>query len=174
MYPRSLHLSTSYYGNSEFDNYPVIYVNRDQALTYCEWRGGGLPTEAQWEKAARGTSSRTFPWGEEIDCNKANYCESDTVSVGNYEDGMSPYGIYDLAGNVSEWVADWYSSTYYQNSTSINPIGPISGQYGVLRGGSWWENGGDSLRVFERRTLSPLYNYYNYYVGFRCAMDANP
>ncbi|MCB9112050.1 MAG: SUMF1/EgtB/PvdO family nonheme iron enzyme [Anaerolineales bacterium] len=99
-------------------------MNWDQAKTYCNWRGGDLPTEAEWEKAARGTDGRSYPWrdGEVIGCDKANYlggvnrgngCVGDTTKVGIYEFGKSPYGIYDLAGNVMEWTADWYLDSYY-------------------------------------------------------------
>jgi formylglycine-generating enzyme required for sulfatase activity len=136
--PRSSTRS-SYYGNSEFDDYPVIYVNWNQANVYCDWAGRSLPTEAQWEKAARGTDGRRYPWGESISCNQANYrnCAGDTTKVGSYLDGVSPYGMYDMAGNVWEWVNDWYDSSYYQTSPSSNPQGPTSGQFRVLRGGSW-------------------------------------
>jgi formylglycine-generating enzyme required for sulfatase activity len=164
-----------YYANAEFSDYPVIFVVWDQAKTYCEWRGAELPTEAQWEKAARGTDGRTYPWGEGIDCNKANYhdgnkfCVGDTMKVGSYESGKSPYGAYDLVGNVWEWTADWYSATYYDNSPAENPAGPDSGQYRVLRGDSW------SLNAYDPRVPTRLWDspdgFYYYDFGFRCAKD---
>ena len=166
-YPSST-THSDYYINSTFNDYPVIFINWDQAKVYCEWRGAGLPTESQWEKAARGTDGRTYPWGERIDANHANYNsnKSDTTKVGSYESGKSPYGIYDMAGNVWEWVNDWYDGAYYQGSPSSNPLGPSLGQYRVLRGGSWYYydlNVRSTFRSFD----TPDYVYGN--IGFRCA-----
>ena len=164
---------SSYYGNSEFDNYPVVYVDWSQAKAYCEWRSADLPTEAQWEKAARGTDGRVYPWGEGINCERASYggCQSDIDGVGSYESGISPFGLYDMAGNVWEWVSDWYSETYYRNSPASNPLGPDGGTHRVLRGGTW-DSPDHNLHTSRRLKYKPA--FYTEGIGFRCSRDANP
>jgi serine/threonine protein kinase len=187
------HSRDNYYSDTQYSDYPVVFTGWDGASIYCEWRGGRLPTEAEWEKAARGTDGRSYPWGDTLDASRANFCDAncdrswansayddgffDTAPVGSYPEGASPYGAHDMAGNVSEWVEDIYAP-YPGGEADIN-----SDHYGsthVRRGGSWYSLGSD-LRTTRRDKDLPFIMYdgtdaylANNRIGFRCVVDVTP
>lgn len=162
-------LRARYHDDPRFADHPVIFVSWAQAEAFCSFAGGRLPTEAEWERAARGHDEpRTFPWGESApDCTKANFagCVGDTDRVGMREAGASPFGAMDMAGNVWEWTADWYDAAYYARSPERDPKGPERGTLKVMRGGCW-AAGEDSLRTTCRKAELPQSWAPN--VGFRC------
>jgi formylglycine-generating enzyme required for sulfatase activity len=159
----------SYYGDSQYNDYPAIRLDWNDAKTYCEWIGGRLPTEAEWEYAARGPEGHIYPWGNDPpDGTLANYGGrvGDTTKVGSYPDGESWVGALDMAGNVWEWVNDWYAGNYYAASQSKNPTGPSAGVLKVIRGGSWYYI--PDIRPANRVPEGTYVREVN--IGFRCAV----
>ena len=173
------------YSDSSKADHPVVCVFWEDARTYCEWAGKRLPTEAEWEKASRGMDGRKYPWGDSFVGSKVNFCDVNcefdhkdsgaddgyqrTAPAGSYPEGASPYGALDMAGNVWEWCQDWYDADYYAISPQRDPQGPSSGEYRVVRGGSWnhYERG---VRAALRYWSAP--DARDYYLGFRCVSQS--
>lgn len=159
-----------YFEETEYDNYPVVNVTWEQAKMFCEWAEASLPTEAQWEYSARGTKRVVFPWGNsEPNDELANYSSDSPKPVEFYPKGVSWVGAFDMAGNVFEWVNDWYDGNYYSVSPVQNPPGSTTENVTkVMRGGSWRYDV-QTLRTANRNSNHPLSYFDN--VGFRCARN---
>ena len=177
------HPAPAYWDNPKLNkpNQPVVGVSWIEASTFCKWKGKRLPTEAEWEWAAKGPEGgKPYPWGDAIDLKKANYggTVGRTMPVDSYSEGVSGFGVYNMAGNVFEWISDWYEPDYYKDSPKLSPQGPEQGynffnqgQVRVLRGGSWIAPA-SSLRTSHRFWNRPENNSYGVGLGFRCAKSA--
>lgn len=162
-----------YYGDPQYADYPVVNVSWYEAQTYCSWRGGKLPDETEWEKAARGDDGRPYPWGtNQPTCQLANFqpssaCEGDTLSAKDLSAGASPYDVYNLSGNVAEWVRDWFQPYPGGDPKTSQEFGQ---SYRIIRGGAYFD-GPNYIRVTTRRGLLP--DASQGYVGFRCVIEVS-
>jgi formylglycine-generating enzyme len=155
------------------DQFPATHVTWEDAAAYCDWRGKRLPTEAEWEYAARGPEGFLYPWGNEL-LRLGNVGDrfGGVTPVGNFAEAVSPFGLHDMAGNVWEWTADWYDPDYYAQGPAFNPTGPERGERRVVRGGGFRIVdflGLDESRATHRRALDPVTAVDS--VGFRCALS---
>lgn len=179
---------SEFWPRAGYEDHPVVEVSWYGAAAYCSWAGGRLPTEAEWEYAARGPESLQYPWGNTFDGTRANYCDVNCnydwrdrtandgstrwTSVGSYPEGASWCGALDMAGNVWEWVNDWWSDKYYSNSPTNNPDGPDTGTLRIARGGSWFDEGWRMNSSFRKGLKSSSARMH--WVGFRCVVPAHP
>jgi serine/threonine-protein kinase len=171
----------SYFSNPEFADYPVVYVSWEDAQDFAAWGSGRLPTEAEWEYAARGPESQTYPWGNAFDGDRLNFCDTNcpfewadntvddgygfTAPVGSYTGGASWVDAFDMAGNVWEWINDWYDSDYYPQSPTKNPTGPVMGDDRTVRGGSYRDTKASSRVALRTVGYSPVNA--DSHIGFR-------
>ncbi len=171
----------NYYADPAYSPHPVVNVDWQMAAGYCAWADARLPTEAEWEYAARGPEARVFPWGDDFDPSRLNYCDAscplladeshvdgypDTAPVGSFPSGASWIGALDMAGNVREWVDGWYG--VYPSADTMNPKGPSTGDLRITRGGAWYDTPEDT-RSTNRGSELP--DYFRHNLGFRCAGD---
>lgn len=160
---------SQFLSNPEYADFPVVFVDWNQAQNYCSWAGGRLPTEAEWEKAARGLDGLRYPWGDKFDETRPVWNAAMPKAVGGRDKGQSTYRVQDMSGNVWDWVQDWFSPTYYEVSPTVNPPGPATGRHRVFRGGSWSTDVPQFLRSMTRNHNRP--GRWSPFVGFRCVKD---